>query len=73
MQPLLKKEFLFTTLITLIPNSLFTFYKVMAQEREATSPGSYNKNSLKSKYLTPKQANHFSVLHAVSYPQKSQM
>jgi len=37
---LLRREFLLTILITLIPNSLFIFYKDMAQEREATSPGS---------------------------------
>lgn len=33
----------------------------MAQEREATSPSSYTKNRLKSKFLTLKLANHFSI------------
>lgn len=69
MQPLLRKEFLFTTLITLIPNSLF----ILWLKKEATSPSSYTKNRLKSKFPTLKLANHFSVLHAMSHTQKTQI
>lgn len=43
----------------------------MAQKRQATFLGSYNKNRLKYKYLTPNIADHLPVLHAMSHIHKS--
>lgn len=44
MQPLLRKEFLFTRLIALIPNSLFYILQSYGP-REATSPGLQQKQT----------------------------